>query len=121
MIMARLIPNLRTDSAQGVPAAGGIDEISFCAWIAQAESGEPLTYHHGFLVVDTDPVISKLPTDQRLTLRALGNAAFRAAEQGLVHLVQKRIATDRFAYIAIARPKPTPPQPAFAARLLEAA
>lgn len=98
-----------------------LSEIQFCAWITQAESGEPLIYHHGFLVVDTDPVISKLPADQRLALRALGNAAFRAAEQGLVHLVQQRLATDRFAYIAIARPKSTPPRAAFAARLLEAA
>ncbi len=98
-----------------------LSEIQFCAWIAQAESGEPLIYHYGFLVVDTDPVISKFPADQRLALRALGNAAFRAAEQGLVHLVQQRLAADRFAYIAIARPKPTPPRAAFAARLLEAA
>ena len=120
MIMARFIPP-RFSAAHTSPSAHEISEISFCAWITQAESGEALIYHHGFLVVDTDPVISKLPTDQRLTLRALGNAAFRAAEQGLVHLVQKRIATDRFAYIAIARPKPTPPRPAFAARLLEAA
>lgn len=120
MIMARFIPP-RFSAAQTVQSGHEISEISFCAWIAQAEPGEPLIYHHGFLVVDTDPVISKLPADQRLTLRALGNAAFRAAEQGLVHLVQQRLATDRFAYIAIARPKHTPPRAAFAARLLEAA
>jgi hypothetical protein len=31
------------------------------------------------------------------------------------------MATDRFTYVAIARPKPTPPRSAFAVRLLEAA
>ena len=98
-----------------------VSEIEFCAWLAQAEPGEALTYHRGFLVVDTDPVISNLPCDQRMALRAVADAAFRAAVQGLVHLVQLRMATDCFAYIAIARPKPTPPRAAFAARLLEAA
>ena len=102
-------------------ASGDVSEIQFCAWIAQAEAGEALIYHQGFLVVDADPVLSKLPVDQRLALRALASAAFRAEEQGLVHLVQQRLGTDRFAYIAIARPKPKSPRPAFAARLLEAA
>ena len=98
-----------------------VSEITLIAWVDVAEPGARLVYHRGFLVVDADPVISKLPTDQRLTLRALASAAFRAEEQGLVHLVQQRLATDRFAYIAIARPKPKSPRPAFAARLLEAA
>ena len=121
MIMARMTPSPQTDCANRTSGAAGISEISFCAWIAQAEAGEPLIYHQGFLVVDTDPALSKLPADQRLALRALASAAFRAEEQGLVHLVQQRMGTDRFVYIAIARPKPTPPRPAFAARLLEAA
>lgn len=98
-----------------------VSEIAFCAWLAQAEPGEALTYHRGFLVVDTDPVISKFPSDGRLALRAVASAAFRAAAQHLVHLVQLRLAPDRFAYVAIARPKPTPPRAPFAARLLEAA
>jgi hypothetical protein len=96
-------------------------EIEFYAWLAQAEPGETLTYHRGFLVVDTDPVVSKLTCDARMALCAVADAAFRAAAQDLVHLVQLRLATDRFAYVAIARPKPTPPRAAFAARLLEAA
>ena len=104
-----------------ISAARPISEIEFCAWLAQAEPSEALTYHRGFLVVDTDPVVSKLPCDERRALRAVADAAFRAEEQGLVYLVQQRKSTDRFAYIAIARPKPTPPRPAFAARLLEAA
>jgi len=118
MIMARIT---QSDIPAGAAVAGQITEIGFCAWLAQAEPGEALTYHRGFLVVDTDPVVSQLPRDERMALRAVADAAFRAAAQGLVHLVQLRMATDRFAYVAIARPKPTPPRPAFAARLLEAA
>ena len=108
-------------NARSSDKIAAVSEIEFCAWLAQAEPGEALTYHRGFLVVDTDPVISNLPCDERMALRAVADAAFRAAAQGLVHLVQLRMATDRFAYVAIARPKPTPPRPAFAARLLEAA
>ena len=108
-------------NARSSDKIAAVSEIEFCAWLAQAEPGEALTYHRGFLVVDTDPVISNLPCDQRMALRAVADAAFRAAVQGLVHLVQLRMATDCFAYIAIARPKPTPPRAVFAARLLEAA
>jgi hypothetical protein len=121
MIMARLTPAMACAHGQSAPVAGGITEISFCAWIAQAEAGEVLIYHQGFLVVDTDPVLSKLRGDERLALRALASAAFRAEVQGLVHLVQQRLAMDRFAYIAIARPKPKSPRPAAITRLLEAA
>ena len=108
-------------NARSSDKIAAVSEIEFCAWLAQAEPGETLTYHRGFLVVDTDPVISNLPCDARMALRAVADAAFRAAAQDLVHLVQLRLATDRFAYVAIARPKPTPPRAAFAARLLEAA
>jgi len=121
MIMTRLTPASAGDHGQSASLASGITEISFCAWIAQAEAGEALIYHQGFLVIDTDPVVSKLPADQRLALRALASAAFRAEAQGLVHLVQQRLGTDRFAYVAIARPKPKSPRPAAMARLLEAA
>ena len=35
-------------------AAGpALDEIGLSAWIAQAEPGETLVYHRGFLAVDT--------------------------------------------------------------------
>lgn len=83
-----------------------MDEINFLAWLAQADAGERLEYHRGFLVTDADKLCSKLPEKSRSGLRLLADAAFRAAQQDLVHLVQTRLATDRFAYIAIARPKP---------------
>ena len=84
------------------------DEISFCAWVSQAEPGAALIYHRGFLAVDVASLISKLTPEQRRILRDLAAAAWRAAEQGLVHLVQERLAPDRFAYLAIARSNPTP-------------
>jgi uncharacterized protein YfaQ (DUF2300 family) len=102
-------------------AAAGLDEVGFCAWIAQAEPGETLIYHRGFLAVDATAVLSKLPADRQRALRQVAAAALRAAEENLVHLVQARIGPDHFAYIAIARPKPRSSGAALSVRLLEAA
>ena len=83
-----------------------LTEIEFCAWVAQAAPGDRLEYHCGFLVLDTFALFSRLDDQGRGEPSKLAGRAFWAAEQGLVHLVQERIAADQFAYVAIARPKP---------------
>ena len=103
------------------PTGPALDEIGLSAWIAQAEPGEPLIYHRGFLAVDTFGSASALSPEHRSALRRTADAALRAAEQDLVHLVQARIGPDQFAYIAIARRKPRQPGSSLSARLLEAA
>jgi hypothetical protein len=83
-----------------------MDDVTFCAWVAQAAPGDVLIYHRGFLGVDRDSGISTLPEAERRKLSDLGNAAYRAFQSGVVHLVQARLDIDHFAYIAIARPRP---------------
>ena len=120
--MGRLLPITEAEVVQLHGASGpALDEIGLAAWIAQAEPGEVLVYHRGFLAVDATSVISKLPADRQRTLQLVAAAARRAAEQNLVHLVQSRLGPDAFAYIAVARPKPGPPGAALSMRLLEAA
>ena len=119
MIMVRPTRYLRAVPAHGTESGAEITDISFCAWLAQAEAGDALIYHRGLLVVDKDHAISTLPAEQRLAVSLVADAAFRAAQEGLVHLVQKRLAMDRFLYIAIARPGPT--RNASLVHLLEAA
>ena len=99
---------LRATGVVSIFGAAGpaLDEVGLSAWIAQAAPGETLVYHRGFLAVDATSVISKLPAEQQRALRLVASAALRAAEQGLVHLVQARSGPDQFAYIAVARPKP---------------
>jgi len=104
-----------------VAPVASTDEIAFCAWVAQAEPGETLVYHRGFLAVDATGVVSKLLSDQQRALRLVAAAALRAAEQDLVHLVQGRIGPDQFAYIAVARRKPRKAGTSLSVRLLEAA
>lgn len=78
------------------PSPPLIGEIEFLGWLGQAEPGDVLAYHRGFLAVDRffSP-----------DLRSLGNRALQATERGLVHLVQRRHGPEDFAYLAIARPK----------------
>jgi hypothetical protein len=109
------------NSAHVAPIHASTDEIAFCAWVAQAEPGETLVYHRGFLAVDATGVVSKLLSDQQRALRLVASAALRAAEQDLVHLVQARIGPDQFAYIAVARRKPRQAGASLSVRLLEAA
>ncbi len=87
-------------------AADPLTDITFCAWVGQAAPGDWLEYHRGFLGIDVMPGMSTLNDKERQRLAALAGAAFRACEAGLVHLVQQRLGPDRFAYLAIARPKP---------------
>lgn len=97
------------------------DEISFCAWVEQAAPGTAVTYHNGFLAVDAVSLVSKLTAQQQRSLRLLAAAALRAAEQDFVHLVQGRLGPDRFAYRAIARPRPKTTTKPIAERLLPSA
>lgn len=111
----------RKTAATAVRQPDPISEIQFCAWLAQAEAGDRLEYHRGYLAVDTDKLMSKLELNARTELVLLRDRAFGCEAQGLVHLVQERIGPDRFAYLAIVRPKPKPPRSAAITRLLEAA
>lgn len=111
----------RKTAATAVRQPDPISEIQFCAWLAQAEAGDRLEYHRGYLAVDTDKLMSKLELNARTELVLLRDRAFGCEAQGLVHLVQERIGPDQFAYVAIVRPKPKTPRSAAITRLLEAA
>ena len=102
-----------------VRAGRPLSEIEFCAWVAQATPGDRLEYHRGFLVLDIFRMLGRLADREREELARLGARAFWAAEQGLVHLVQERVGPDRFAYIAVARPKPKHAAASLSALLLE--
>jgi hypothetical protein len=83
-----------------------LTEIDLAAWIGQAAPGDILEYHRGFLALDTFSLGSPLGDRDRKELSRVASRAMWAAEQGLVHLVQRRNGPDDFSYLAIARPKP---------------
>lgn len=80
-----------------------LTETAFCAWLGQAHPGAQLVYHRGLLALDAT-INSQTPkSDARHELARVARRAWWAAEQGLVHLVQRRNGPDDFSYLAIAR------------------
>lgn len=90
-----------------VASVGSEAELS--AWLASAEPGEAVQYHDGFLAAD---IATDLQSDMKAKAELIGKArlAWWAGENGLVHLVQRRLAPGRCAYLAIMRPAPTRPR-----------
>ncbi len=74
----------------------------FRAWIARSERGASLEYHRGLLIFDRSPA-SELAEEERRVVARLADAALRAADEGRVHLVQRRNGAFDFSYLAIKR------------------
>ena len=72
----------------------------FWSWLARAEPGAVLEYHRGLLFLDRSPA-SELSEDERRTVAKIADAAVGAAENRLVHLVQRRNGPFDFSYVAI--------------------
>src|SRR5215475_4371911 len=80
-----------------------VNAIQFCAWVAQASAGDKLEYHRGLLALDASEWSRDFAGHRRRELNRLAHRALWAANQGLVHLVQRRNGPDDFSYFAITR------------------
>ena len=78
-----------------------LSERSFLAWVDQAQPGDRISYHEGLLAVDRAPGPSALPGSAHSELDRIADQAMAQAKDGCLLLVQRRIAEDRIAYIAI--------------------
>lgn len=85
-----------------------IDSRVLGAWLRQARAGDVLEYHRGLLTIDRGPPAREAARD---ALNRLADLAFRLAEEGRVHLVQRRLAPGAFSYLAIARSTSTHQHP----------
>jgi hypothetical protein len=72
----------------------------FRGWLARTGSCPWCEYYRGLLIWDRSPD-SKLSDADRRRLAKIANAVFQAAEQGQVHLVQRRRGPFDFSYLAI--------------------
>lgn len=84
-----------------------VTEAEFSLWLASAKPGAIFQYHDGFLVVDVAKGSSAFSRPNCKELVAVARLAWWASEQHIVHLVQRRLGPNRFAYLAIARVWPT--------------
>jgi hypothetical protein len=74
--------------------------VALYGWLQRARAGEQLEYHRGLLTWDRSPA-SDLADPDRRALAEVADAVFRAAEDGGVHLVQRRRGPFDFSYLAI--------------------
>jgi hypothetical protein len=80
-----------------------VNAIQFGSWLAQASTGDKLEYHRGLLAMDASQCSQSFDGHRRCELNRVARRAWWAAEEGLVHLVQRRNGPDNFSYLAIAR------------------
>ncbi len=81
-------------------------DIELYGWLSQAEPGEALEYHRGYLGIDRTPLGQPMSIKDRVDLITIAELVVRLAEQGLIHLVQRRLGADTFSYLAVARSRP---------------
>jgi len=74
---------------------------AFQSWFAGAVPGDGLIYHLGLLGLDRARGPSSLPEAARSQLDRVAARALALAGDGRLLLVQRRVAEDRIAYIAI--------------------
>jgi hypothetical protein len=106
-----LVPGGRACISMGMKTADHVsilfgNEVALTAWLSQAAPGETIEYHRGFLGIDRTPLGQPMSPEDRGHLVRVAERAMRLAEQGLVHLVQRRLGADTFSYLAVARARP---------------
>jgi hypothetical protein len=74
---------------------------NFCGWLAMAMSGDTTVYYRGHLGRDRCRSTGALPERDRQRLIALARQALLAAEDGRVHLLQRRHGDGDYSYIAV--------------------
>jgi hypothetical protein len=77
------------------------NEAAFCRWVAQSAPGASTVYFRGHLAYERMPSVSSFAEPERKRLVALARRAMQAAEEGLVHLVQRRHGPEDYSYIAV--------------------
>lgn len=77
----------------------------FKAWLERAWDGELFVYHCGFLALGTNQLGEAFAPAERQRLAGVAHCAWLAAQQGDVHLLQRREGDACFTYLAVARPR----------------
>jgi hypothetical protein len=73
----------------------------FCGWLAMAMPGSATVYHRGHLGRDRCRSTTALSERDRQELITLARQALIAAEDGRVHLLQRRHSDGDYSYIAV--------------------
>ena len=104
-LTTHLLPPAQVSKAS-VPTNVVVSENDLCDQLADAMPGDTITYHVGMLARDRAPQTQVLSPDRCRDLGAVADRVLQLAEAGWVHLQQRRIGEERFAYFLIVRPRP---------------
>ena len=96
------------------PAIPMLDEAALMAWLGAAAVGDRIEYWRGYLAIDASSTGSNLEPDDRRQLSRVAARAFRLAEQGKAHLIQRRHGAGDYSYLLVVRPRPRPVRARFA-------
>ncbi len=94
-----------------------LNEAALTAWFGAAAAGDRIEYWRGYLAIDANATASKLEPDDRRELGRVAARAFRLAEQGKAHLVQRRHGEADYSYLLVVRPRPRPVRARFASAM----
>jgi hypothetical protein len=100
------------------PRESLLNEPALCAWFGTASPGDRIEYWRGFLAIDAGASQSSLQPEDRRRLGRVAARAFRLAEQGKAHLVQRRHGPNDYSYLLIVRPQPRSARARFATAVL---
>lgn len=81
-------------------------EVALCRWFGAAAAGDAIVYHRGALARQLCPQLNLLSEVERARLAKLAARAWKLAEAGLAHLVQRRRGFEDFEYVLVVRPRP---------------
>jgi len=99
MVMATHIPPIPT-------AAVPLTEAALCKWLGAAAPGDTIIYFRGALARSVCPLHSPVTAEERARVANLAGRAWKLAELGLAHLVQRRHGFEDCSYILIAARRP---------------
>ena len=88
------------------PPAATLSEADLCRWLGAAAPGDAIVYFRGALARQLCPQLACVPAEERIALARLANRAWKLAEAGLAHLVQRRHGYEDYEYLLVARPRP---------------
>lgn len=98
--------NIASLPSPAAPAASGLDETALCRWVGTAAPGQTLTYFRGALARSLCPQLALLDAQQRSVLGKLARRAWKLADEGAAHLLQRRHGFEDYEYVLVARRRP---------------
>jgi hypothetical protein len=100
-VMNQATTSLMTSASSDRPRLDPpVSLAEFNRWLLRAQPGQQLEYHRGMLNRDRSPA-SGMSDEHRRGVARVADAALQAAEDGLVHLVQRRNGPFDFSYVAV--------------------